>query len=101
MRAPTTFTHSSWGARRRASRRFKGFRSAGGRTLIALSDQAGAAIAGDVDPEPAQGDGKAIAHADQEVDMGEPPDPPRHPAAHLDPAEVDDRRALADGGQVA
>src|SRR5450432_2100044 len=71
------------------------------RPLFALSNQAGIAAAGRINPQPTQGNGEAVPHADQEVDMRESPGPPGEPAAHLDPTEIDDRRASADGGQIA
>lgn len=51
------------------------------RPLCTLCDQTGAAIATGIDPQPVQRHGQTITHADQEVDMGEPPDPPSDPAA--------------------
>src|SRR4051812_15624489 len=40
----------------------------------ALGDQARAALAAGVDPQPVDGDGQAVAQADQEVDVGDAPD---------------------------
>src|ERR1700730_3584383 len=71
------------------------------RSLVALRDQTGAAIAAGVDPQPIQRDGQAIAHADQEVDVGEPPDPPSDPATYSDPSKIDYGGALADGRETA
>src|SRR5690606_33288365 len=42
-----------------------------------------------------------VLEPDQEVDVGEPPGPPGQPSGEPDPAEVDDRRLAADGGDVA
>ena len=55
----------------------------------ALRDQPRGALVAGVDPQPAQRDAEAVAQADQEVDVGEAPDPPGEVAAQLDPAEID------------
>src|ERR1700679_1347231 len=52
-------------------------------------------------PEPADGDAEAIAQADQEVDVGNTPYPPRQRSAQLDCAEIDHRLAFADLGQAS
>src|SRR6185437_8698221 len=57
----------------------------------ALGDQPRRALVAGVDPEPAQCHAEAVAQADQEVDVGEAPDPPGEIAAHLHPAEIDHR----------
>src|SRR5689334_14047767 len=67
----------------------------------ALGDQARCALVANVIPQPAQRDAQAVAQADQEVDVGDAPDPPRDRAAQLDRAEIDHRLALADLRQTA
>src|SRR3954468_15475137 len=42
----------------------------------ALGDQAGAALAAGVDPEPVDRYREAVAQADQEIDVRDAPDPP-------------------------
>ena len=42
----------------------------------ALRDQPRGALVAGVDPEPAQRDAEPVAQADQEVDVGDAPDPP-------------------------
>src|SRR4051812_27321599 len=54
-----------------------------------------------MDPEPAQRDAEAVPQADQEVDVGDAPDPPGEISLQLDPAEIDDGLALADLRQAA
>src|SRR6478609_3081560 len=60
----------------------------------------GPLVAG-VDPEPAQRDAEAVAQTDQEVDVGDAPDPPRNGAAQLDAAKIDHREPLADLREAA
>ena len=43
----------------------------------ALRDQPRGALVARVDPQPAQRDAEPVAQADQEIDVGEAPDPPR------------------------
>src|SRR4051812_37874326 len=62
----------------------------------ALRDQARRALVAGVNPQPAQRDAEPVAQADQEVDVGEAPDPPGQIAAHLHPAEIDHGFFLAD-----
>src|SRR5438270_551810 len=69
--------------------------------VVDLCDETGAAVPRDVNPQPAQGDRQAIAQADQKIDVGQAPDPPSKPSADLQPTEVDDRRAFADGREIA
>src|SRR5579863_8001128 len=71
------------------------------RRLHGAGDEPRAAIAGGVDPKPVQGHGQAVAQADQEIDVGDAPGPPGEPATQLDPSEIDDGGALADGGEAA
>src|SRR4051812_47612129 len=87
-------------------RRFAPRNDAGLRPVVAdlgaaLCDQARAALAAGVDPQPVDGDAEPVAQADQEVDVGDAPDPPRQRAAHLDPAEIDYGQPLADLRQIA
>src|SRR5689334_14419749 len=67
----------------------------------ALRDQPRRALVADVDPQPAQRDAEAVAQPDQEVDVGDTPDPPGERAAQLEAAEVDHREPLADLRQAA
>src|SRR5258707_1430716 len=67
----------------------------------ALRDQPRGALISGINPEPAQRDAEAVAQADQEIDVGDAPDPPGEIAAQLDPAEIDDGLALADLRQAA
>src|SRR4051794_11105916 len=67
----------------------------------ALRDQPRGALVADVDPEPAQGDAEPMAQPDQEVDVGDPPDPPGERATQLDAAEIDYREPFADLRQAA
>src|SRR4029078_5801498 len=66
-----------------------------------LRDQPRRALCAGVDPQPAQRDAEAVAQADQEVDVGEAPDPPGEVAAHLDPAEIDHGLLPADLRETA
>src|SRR5258708_24966595 len=66
----------------------------------ALRDQPRGALISGINPEPAQRDAEAVAQADQEIDVGDAPDPPGEIAAQLDPAEIDDCLALADLAQA-
>src|SRR5258707_3166223 len=67
----------------------------------ALRDQPRGALISGINPEPAQRDAEAVAQADEEIDVGDAPDPPGEIAAQLDPAEIDDGLALADLRQAA
>src|SRR5579859_4536054 len=71
------------------------------RPVIDLGDEAGAAIAREINPQPAQRHGQTIAQADQKINVRQAPYPPGEPAADFEPSEVDDRRALADGREIA
>ena len=62
----------------------------------ALRDQPRRALVAQVDPQPAQRDAEAVAQADQEVDVGDTPEPPRDGAAQLELAEIDHGEPLAD-----
>src|SRR5690606_30460856 len=68
---------------------------------VALGDQAGAAAACQVDPEPGKRDGEPAADADQEEDVGDAPHPPGQAAAEADPAEIDHGGTAADRGETA
>src|SRR5690606_37334752 len=59
------------------------------------------ALAGQVDPQPAHGHEQPFLEVDQEVDVGDAPNPPGEPAGEAEPAEVDHRRPAADGGEIA
>src|SRR5262245_53984296 len=50
----------------------------------ALRDQPRGALVAHVDPQPAQRDAEAVAQPDQEIDVGDAPDPPRDCAAQLE-----------------
>ena len=69
--------------------------------VVHLGDEAGAAVSGGVDPQPAERNHQPIAQSDQEIDMRETPRPPSQPAAKLEPAEIDDRVSPTDGGEIA
>jgi hypothetical protein len=53
--------------------------------LLTLCNEASATLAGNIDPEPAHGDGQTMAQADQEIDVSESPQPSREPTRELDP----------------
>src|SRR5665213_1529049 len=67
----------------------------------ALRDQARGTLIARVDPQPAHRDAQPVAQADQEIDVGDAPDPPRDGAAQLDAPEIDHRLPLADLRQAA
>src|SRR5665213_2673996 len=67
----------------------------------ALRDQAGGALLAGVDPEPAQRHAQAVAQADQEIDVGHAPYPPRQRTAQLDAPEIDHRLLFTDLRQAA
>ena len=67
----------------------------------ALGDQPRGTLVAGVNPDPAQRHAEAIAQADQEVDVGDAPDPPGDRAAQLEPAEIDHGEALADLREAA
>src|SRR5665213_4224330 len=67
----------------------------------ALRDQPRGALVAGVDPQPAHRDAEPVAQADQEIDVGDAPDPPGEGAAQLDAAEIDHRLPLADLRQAA
>src|SRR3979409_2504294 len=67
----------------------------------ALRDQPRGALVAGVDPQPADRDAEPVAQADQEVDVGDAPHPPRQPAAQLDTAEIDHRQPPADLREAA
>ena len=66
-----------------------------------MRDQPRRALVAGVDPQPAQGHAEPVAQADQEIDVGDAPDPPRDGAAQFEAAEIDHRLALADLRQAA
>src|SRR5216684_4768286 len=55
----------------------------------ALRDQPRGALVAHIDPQPADGDAEPVAQADQEVDVGDTPDPPCQGAAQFYPSEID------------
>src|SRR3954447_23092614 len=67
----------------------------------ALRNQPRGALIAGVDPQPADRDAEPVAQADQEVDVGDAPDPPRNGAAQFEAPEIDHRLALADLRQAA
>src|SRR5258708_16572161 len=67
----------------------------------ALRNQPRGALIAHVNPQPAQRDAEPVAQADQEIDVGDTPDPPCERAAQFDAAEIDNRLALADLRQAA
>ena len=69
--------------------------------LFTMCNEASATLAGNLDPEPAHGDGQTMALADQEIDVSESPQPSREPTRELDPAKIDNRGALADRRETA
>jgi hypothetical protein len=69
--------------------------------LFTLCNEASATLAGNIDPEPAHGDGQTMAQADQEIDVSESPQPSREPTRELDPAKIDNGGALADRRETA
>src|ERR1700674_1951014 len=71
------------------------------RALGAADDEPGAALKGEIRPQPAQRDDQAVAEADQVIDVRQRPDQPGDEAAQVNPAEVDHRRLAPDGGEVA
>src|SRR5579872_1092516 len=66
-----------------------------------LRDQPRGALVADVVPEPADGDAEPVAQTDQEVDVGDAPDPPSDSAAQFDRSEIDHRLAFADLGKAS
>src|SRR5579871_3208779 len=66
-----------------------------------LRDQPRGALVADVIPEPADGDAEPVAQTDQEVDVGDAPDPPGDGAAQFDRSEIDHRLAFADLGKTS
>src|SRR5258705_10755997 len=66
-----------------------------------LGNQPRRALIAHVNPQPAQRDAEPVAQADQEIDVGDAPYPPRNGAAQLDASEIDHRLALADLRQAA
>src|SRR3984893_5446875 len=63
--------------------------------VVDLRNETGAAAAGEINPKPAQGHHQPITQTNQEVDVCQPPQPPRNVASDLPPAEIDDGRAFA------
>src|SRR5206468_1427859 len=67
----------------------------------ALRNQPRRALIAGVDPKPTERDTEPVTQADQKIDMGDTPYPPRKRAAQLDPSEIDHRLAFADLRQAA
>src|SRR5436305_9554489 len=67
----------------------------------ALRDQARSALLAGVDPQPVDGDAEPVAEADQEVDVGDAPDPPSQRAAQSYAPEIDHRQPFADLREIA
>src|SRR5438132_11610666 len=87
---------------RRASRSCSNYRRISPRHLAAaLRDQPRGALIAHINPQPAQRDAEPVADANQEIDVGDAPYPPRDGAAQLDAAEIDHREPLADLRQAA
>src|SRR6185437_12733129 len=62
----------------------------------ALGNQTRGALIAHIIPQPAHRHGEAVAHPNQEIDVGHAPDPPGEGAAQLEAAEIDDGLPLAD-----
>ena len=69
--------------------------------LIAIDDQPGAALVGQIRPEPFERHDQAIAEADQKIDMHKAPGEPAEPAAQPEPAKIRDRLAPANYSHAA
>src|SRR5277367_1081922 len=67
----------------------------------ALGDQACGALIARMDPHPGHRNAQAVAQADQEIDVGDTPDPPREGAAQLEAPEIDHRLSLANLREAA
>ena len=69
----------------------------GSRQLHVLAgDQAGAALVGQVQPQPIDRNRQPAAKADQIIDVRDAPDQPGEPASEAQPAEIDNRFFTAD-----
>src|SRR5579875_3205741 len=68
---------------------------------LVLRDEASATLSADINPQPVQGDREPVAQADQEINVGDAPDPPGGPAGQLQPAKVDDSGAFSDRRETA
>src|SRR5580704_9752003 len=64
-------------------------------------DQPRAALEGDVVPQPGEGHHEAVPDLDQEEDVDDAPEQPAEEALELQSAELHDRGAPADGGEIA
>jgi hypothetical protein len=77
------------------------FDSRGLRPDDILRDQASSTLEGEIGPEPAHGHQKAVVEADQQIDVGDPPDEPGDEALELEAAPMHHRRVAADHRQIA
>src|SRR5258706_5602705 len=68
---------------------------------LRAGDQAGAALKGDIGPDPLDQDTDPVAKADQEKDVDDAPEQPGKKTAHPDPTEIGNRTAAPDGGEVS
>src|SRR5215831_17223045 len=66
-----------------------------------FGDEPGAALEGDVVPQPDERDQEAVADLDQEEDVDHAPEQPAEEAGQLDAAELHHGGVAADGGEVA
>src|SRR5262249_23137875 len=66
---------------------------------IKASDEAAAALEGNVAPRPIEGDHEAVAETNQKVDMGNAPQQPGRKAREAEFAELGDRPGTANGGE--
>src|SRR6185437_10075015 len=64
-------------------------------------DEPRAALVARVNPQPIERHAQPVADADEKIDVGEAPQPPRDRPLELDPAEIDHRPPLADRRQIA
>src|ERR1700737_1783168 len=67
----------------------------------ALGNQPRGALIAGINPQPAEGDAKPVAQADQKIDVRDAPYPPCKRAAQLEASEIDHRLPLADLRQAA
>src|SRR5271170_3664979 len=65
------------------------------------SNQPGAALEGDVAPQPVHGDHEAVAQSDQEIDVDRAPEHPADESGELNRAELHHRGLAADRGEIA
>src|SRR5947207_2171084 len=68
---------------------------------VLAGNQPGAALIGQVRPQPVDRDRHTVAEADQEIDVRRTPGHPCEATGQAQPAEIDDRLAAADRRQIA